>query len=324
MAGRRAARHRGGMARDGATDARPVPRAAAGPWVPWTALGIVYVGWGSTYVAIRVLVEHVPPMLAAGARFAVAGLVLLAWVAARNGAQAVRVRPVELGAAALVGILLLAGGNGLVSVGERNVPAGLAALVVASVPLWLVVLRAGTGDPPPRAALAGVAIGFCGVAVLLLPGGRPGHATVAGLATILAASVFWAFGSFASGRLPMPRATLLAAALEMLCGGVVLLAGGLLAGEGSDLRLGSLPGNAVWAFAFLVVGGSLVTFSAYVWLLQHAPIGRVATYAFVNPVVAVVLGAVLLGEHLTVTVVAGALVIVGSVALVVRREAVVA
>jgi drug/metabolite transporter (DMT)-like permease len=310
------------MTLDAAAPAPPIRAVGAAPWVVWTALGIVYVGWGSTYVAIRVLVESVPPMLGAGARFTVAGLLLLAWVAATHGPRAIRVRPVELAAAALIGALLLAGGNGLVTIGEQHVPSGLAALLIASVPLWIVVMRALTGDPPPRPALGGVAIGFAGVAVLLLPAGRPGHATAAGLVTLLAAAVFWAAGSFLSGRVQLPALTLLATALEMLCGGAILVAGGLVTGETASLHLATVSTGAVWAFAFLVLGGSLVTFSAYVWLLQNAPIGRVATYAFVNPVVAVALGAVLLGEDLTVTVVAGALVIVASVALVVRQEAV--
>lgn len=310
------------MAIDAAAPAPPVRPTIAPAWLVWTALAVVYVGWGSTYVAIRVLVESVPPLLGAGARFTVAGALLLAWVAARNGAAAIRVRPVELAAAGLVGALLLAGGNGLVTLGEQHVPAGLAALLIASVPLWLVLFRAATGDRPPALALLGVAIGFAGVAVLLLPSGRPGDVTVAGLVTILAAAVFWATGSFVSGRLPVPRLTLLATALEMLCGGAILVVAGLVTGEAAKTHVASVPADAVWAFAFLVLGGSLVTFSAYVWLLKNAPIGRVATYAFVNPVVAVALGAVLLGEHLTITVVAGALVIVASVALVVRQETV--
>ena len=172
-------------------------------WKVWSALGIVYVIWGSTYLAIRVMVEDVPPLLGAGVRFVVAGVVMLAVLAARG--RDVRVSRGGLVAAGIVGLLLLAGGNVVVTVAEQDVPSGLAALLVASVPLWVVLLRfTVAGERIARGTLIGLAVGFCGLAVLLLPGSRPAHATVGGVGLVLVAAASWASGSFLAPRLKMP------------------------------------------------------------------------------------------------------------------------
>lgn len=292
------------------------------PLVP-VALAVVYVGWGATYLGIRVMVETIPPFVGAGSRYLVAGALLLGYLAVRRerGPRALRVPRGELVAVAVVGTLLLAGGNGLVTLGEQEVPAGLAALVVASVPLWIVVLRRGLGERPPRAAIVAVLVGFAGVALLLLPGDRPAEATTAGLLTLVVASLSWAAGSIAGGRLAMPADAFLSTAWQMVVGGVVLTTVGIAAGEPAELDLGAITLRSAAGWAFLVGPGSLLAFSAYVWLLRNAPIGLVATYAFVNPVVAVGLGALLLDESLTATMAIGATIVVGSVALVIRQEA---
>jgi drug/metabolite transporter (DMT)-like permease len=288
-------------------------------WRVWSALSIVYVLWGGTYVAIRVMVEDIPPLLGAGARFAIAGVAMLAFLAARG--HRVRVAPRSLAAAGLVGLLLPAGGNGLVTVAERDVPAGLAALLIASVPLWLVLMRSTVGgERVNRGTLAGVAVGFCGLALLLLPGSRPAEATAFGILLVLIAAFSWATGSFLSPRLSMPSDPLVSTAWQMVVGGGALLVGALVAGEANDLHLAAASAKSLLGFAYLVVAGSWVAFTAYAWLLQNVPISKVATYAYVNPLVAVLLGWALLSEELSVGTLAGAALIVASVATIVRRE----
>jgi len=288
-------------------------------WRVWSALSIVYVLWGGTYVAIRVMVEDVPPLLGAGLRFAIAGVAMLAFLAARG--RSVRVAPRSLAAAGLVGLLLPAGGNGLVTVAEQDVPAGLAALLIASVPLWVVLLRSTVGgERVNRGTLAGVAVGFCGLGLLLLPGSRPAEASAGGVLLVLVAACSWATGSFLSPRLRLPSDPLVSTGWQMVAGGGALLVGALVAGEADDLHLADTAPKSLLAFAYLVVGGSLVAFTAYAWLLQNVPISKVATYAYVNPLVAVLLGWALLSEQLTVGTAAGAALIVVSVAAIVRRE----
>jgi drug/metabolite transporter (DMT)-like permease len=288
-------------------------------WRVWSALGIVYVIWGSTYLAIRVMVEDVPPLLGAGARFMVAGVAMLAFLAARG--RDVRVSRRGLLAAAIVGVLLLAGGNGVVTVAEQDVPSGLAALLIASVPLWVVLLRfTVAGERVARGTLGGLAVGFCGLAVLLLPGSRPAEATAGGVLLVLVAAASWAGGSFLAPRLSMPSDPLVSTAWQMVVGGAVLLAGALAAGEPGDLHLAAASTKSLLAFAYLIVAGSWVAFTAYAWLLQNVPISKVATYAYVNPLVAVLLGWALLSEELSVGTLAGAGLVVASVAAIVTRE----
>jgi drug/metabolite transporter (DMT)-like permease len=294
--------------------------AAVNPsWRLWSALACVYVIWGSTYLAIRVMVEDVPPLLGAAVRFLVAGTAMLAVLAARG--RRVRVPGRALAAAALVGVLLPAGGNGVVTVAERHVPSGLAALLVASVPLWVVILRFTVGrERVARATLAGLALGFVGLAVLLLPGSRPADATVGGIVLVLVAACSWATGSFLSPRLSMPTDPLVSTAWQMVAGGAALFVGALIAGEPGDLHLADASAKSLLALVYLVVAGSWVAYTAYAWLLQNAPISQVATYAYVNPLVAVVLGWAILDEDLSAGTLAGAALVVASVAAIVTRE----
>lgn len=292
---------------------RPVQQLA------WLALIIVYIAWGSTYVAIRVMDESVPPLIGGGIRFICAGAAMYLFISWRRG-RAARVSGRELGSVALVGILLLVGGNGLVTVAERHVPAGLTSLVIASVPLWLLLLRWLSRERPARATLAGVAVGFVGVAVLVFRGGPDQGVSIPHLLIVLGAAASWAIGSWAAARLPMPADVSTSTALEMLIGGVVLAVLGPLVGEHWSTITTHASFRSLAAIAYLAVAGSIVAFTAYVWLLQHAPISRVATYAYVNPVVAVLLGAILLGERITLTTAIGGAVIIASVAVVIRAE----
>ena len=281
----------------------------------WLALGTVYIIWGSTYLGIEMAGETIPPLFAVGWRFVVAGALMAGWVVWRRGLSALRVTRAELASAALIG-LLLPGANALLFVAEREVPIGLASLVIASVPLIVIVLRVAGGERPSSGAIVGVAIGFVGIAILVRPGGG---ATAWGLALVLGSAVAWAVGSYLSGRLPMPRDAFAATALEMLAGGLVLLPIGLLA---TDIEPSEWSARSILAWWYLVVFGSLIGFTAYVWLLHHAPLGKVATYAYVNPVVAIILGALVLGEAVTWRIALGAAIVLVAVAAVVRRESV--
>ncbi len=303
------------------------PRAPAGGrspapgWQVWTALWIVYIVWGSTYLAIRVVVETVPALLSAGARFGIAGGVLVAVLAVRRGIVAVRPTRAQLGGAALVG-LLLPGANAVVSVAEKQVPSSIAALLIASVPLWVILLRAGSGDRVSARGAASVLVGFAGVALLVRPGDQSGDATMLGLLACVGAALMWASGSFASPRLSLPRDPLTSVGWQMLLGGLAITVVGLAVGEGAEVEVDAFSTRSLLALAYLVVFGSWVAYTAYAWLLQNAPISKVSTYAYVNPVVAIFLGWLVLDEVVTSTTIVGATVIVASVALVVRTESV--
>ncbi|MDP8969264.1 MAG: EamA family transporter, partial [Actinomycetota bacterium] len=234
----------------------------------WAALATIYVVWGSTYLAIRIMVETMPPLLAAGVRFAVAGAVFWAILRLRGGSSRVRVGLRELGAAALIGTLLCFGGNGLVTVAERDVPSGLAALIIGSVPLWVVLMRAGHGDRPPAATLASVVVGFAGLALLVLPGDRPGDAPLGGVLLLVLAGISWAAGSFYSRSVPLPRDALVSTAWQMLLGGAGMILVGLVAGETGQLQPARFSAESLAAFAYLILAGSLLAFTAYVWLLR--------------------------------------------------------
>jgi drug/metabolite transporter (DMT)-like permease len=286
------------------------------PSFVWVALPIVYVVWGSTYLGIHYVVETMPPLVSAGVRFVVAAVVLAAVLVARSGLSVLRV-PRRLGTAVLAGLLLLLGGNGMVGVAEMHMSSGLAALLVASVPLWLVVFRWATGDRPALATLGGVLVGFGGLALLTLTRGG-GSGSAFGIAVILTASLSWATGSFLSARLPMPENPFTASVYEMAAGGVALLAIGF--GTGERVHLDQISEASWIALAYLIVFGSLVAFTSYVWLLGNAPISLVGTYAYVNPAVAVLLGVLFAGEHATWMILLGGLIIILGVGLVVSME----
>jgi drug/metabolite transporter (DMT)-like permease len=287
----------------------------------WAALGAIYLIWGSTYLAIRLMVETMPPALGAGARFVLAGGALLGFLAVRGGLARVRVTRSQLLWCGVIGSLLAAAGNGLVTIAERDVPSGLAALLIASEPLWIVLLRSAARDRVAGATFGGVALGFVGVGILLLPGGRPDDVPIGMALLIVVAATSWALGSFLSPRVALPRDPFASTAWSLLIGGVVLVAGGALAGEGADLDVGAFSAKSIAAFAYLVVVGSVIAFSCYSWLLANAPISQVSTYAYVNPVIAVILGAAFLSEEVSPLTVAGMALVIASVAVIVRHEA---
>jgi drug/metabolite transporter (DMT)-like permease len=289
-------------------------------WLLLANLWTVYLVWGSTYLAIRVTVQTVPPFLSAGIRFVVAGALLAAYLAVRGRLHIGKLTREQVVACAVVGALLLLGGNGLITMAEQTVPAGFAALLVASMPLWVVVLRIADGQRVSRTTIAAVLVGFVGVAILVLPKAGGGLATLGAPLLLMVAAVSWAIGSFSSQRLPLPRDPLVSTSLQMFLGGVFLTVGGLILGEAGRLDLASISAASAVSLLYLIVFGSLIGFSAYTWLLHHAPVSTVTTYAYINPIVAVLLGWAILAEEITVAIDVGALVILASVALVVRQE----
>ncbi|SOE04213.1 EamA domain-containing membrane protein RarD [Blastococcus haudaquaticus] len=284
------------------------------------ALGTVYLVWGSTYLGIKYTVEGgLPPLLAMGTRFLLAGLVLLAALLLARGRAAFAMTRAQLATAALVGLFLLVGGNGLVAVAEQDVDSGLAALLIAGTPLWVVLLRAVLRDRPSAATVAGLLIGLVGVAVLLLPGVR-GAAELGPLLLVCLSSLLWSVGTVLATRRPMPADPFAATVVEMAAGGTAMVVLGSLGGEWGRLALSTTERSAWLAFAYLVLVGSVLGYSAYVWLLARAPLSLVTTYAYVNPAVAVALGALFLAEPLTVNVLVGGAVIIGAVAWVITAE----
>jgi drug/metabolite transporter (DMT)-like permease len=279
-------------------------------------LWIVYIVGGSSYLAIRVMVETVPPLLGPGARFMVAGGVMLAVLSVRRAVWPTRA---QLLGALLVGTLLM-GANGVVSVALQEVPSALAALLIASVPLLVIVIRRLAGEPLSRASVVAVLVGFAGIALLVKPGEQSGEATVLGLLTCVLAAVMWAAGAFASPRVDLPSDQLASTGWQLLLGGLVCVAAGLAVGEAPEVDPDAFSVRSLVALGYLIVFGSWISFTAYAWLLQNAPISTVSTYAYVNPVVAIVLGWLILDEVITPIMLAGAAVIVVSVALVVRSE----
>jgi drug/metabolite transporter (DMT)-like permease len=278
------------------------------------ALATVYVVWGSTYLGIKVALEGFPPMLLGAFRFLLAGAVLYAWTG-RGGRGGPPPR-VQWAAAALAGTLMLVGGNGAVTWAEQRIDSGVAALLVASVPLWMAVLaRFWQGERLRRMAIAGLLLGFVGVGLLVRPSGD-GVSLWPSL-VVLAGALAWAVGSIYVRRAPLPVNALRGTAMQMLAGGVVFAIIGLATGEGARLDLGAVTARSAGALLYLAVFGSILAFSAYTWLLRNAKPSVVSTYAYVNPFVAVLLGALLLAEPVTGGMALAGVLILGGVALIV-------
>jgi len=292
----------------------------------WLALWTVYLVWGSTYLAIRVLVHPtngagLPPLVSAGLRFGFAGLLMLAVTVRRPAADG---RPDPLGprqwaAAAVIGVALLLGGNGMVSIAERRVASGPAAVIIATVPIWATLIAASFGREAVRARQAiGLALGFAGVAVLVVGSGG-GRLDAIGVGELVVAALSWSAGSVFSRTAPLVRRPLVMTGMEMLCGGIGCLVVGVASGELSGTHLSEVPTRSWISLGYLIVFGSMLAYTAYVWLLGNAPLSLVTTYAYVNPLVAVLLGVLLLGEHFSVRSAVATVVIIAGVVLIVSR-----
>jgi len=284
----------------------------------WSALAIVYVVWGSTYLGIKIAVRTLPPFLTAGTRFLAAATILAAVLALLR--RSLRVPRREALAAAGLGVVLLGCGVGMVHFAETRIDSGVAAMIAGSVPLQIVLWRVLAGERVPRPTMLAAAVGLAGLALVVGPDGVSGGSVAVGLLVMLAASLAWSRGSFVARRLTLPASPFVTTVYEMLGGGLVLLVVGLVAGEAGELGAGSFQAGPVAAWVYLAVAGSVVGFSAYVWLLGNAPISQVVTHQYVNPLVAVALGALLLGERPAPTTLAGAALIVGAVVVTARHE----
>ncbi|OUS91593.1 EamA family transporter [Rhodococcus sp. NCIMB 12038] len=284
------------------------------------ALFLVYVIWGSIYLAIRLVIDEAPPLGSMAARFLLAALLMAAFLAFRGGWRRLHLTGREMAGASFLGVLLLACGNGLTSVGQlHGVPSGVTALLVAMVPLWICIYRTLSGDRPRVLELAGVGVGLIGLAVLVLPhGGEHSGLPLVGVAVVVLSSVSWSFGSWIKPRIWLPRDVYVSATYQLLAAGAAMTLASVATGE----RLRGEIGLRAWgAFGYLVVVGSIVGFTAYAWLLHHAPLPLVATHTYVNPVVAVALGSVVLSEPVTPVLVIGGAVVLLSVVLVVSAQA---
>jgi drug/metabolite transporter (DMT)-like permease len=297
--------------------ANPSARAAASPVAVWAALLTLYVVWGSTYLGIAVAIDTIPPYVMGVMRFVVAGSVMLAWSIARNPGSRPTLR--EVRDSAIVGAFLLGGAMGLVAVAEQTIPSGVAALLVALLPAWLVVLgRIFVGETISRPIVLGLVIGFAGVAILAAPWDTQGQLDPLGLAAILVSPVLWATGSiFSAHKAVEPSDPTRAIAIQMLSGGVVMAVIGLVVGDWARFDPAAVSTTSLLAIVYLAAVGSIVGYTSYIWLLRHAPLAKIGTYAYVNPVVAFVLGAWLANEPVTPRTVAASVVILFAVALIV-------
>src|SRR6266511_669620 len=279
------------------------------------AFAIVYLVWGSTYLGIRFAIQSIPPFLMAAARFLIAGAILYAWSLRDGGAAPTRR---QWWNATVVGVLLLTLGNGLVTWAELKVPSGLAALIVAAMPVWLVLLEAVRpgGMRPAGLGVIGVAVGIVGQVILVGPSADGSAVNLVGVAGLVIATMSWAAGSIRARLVDLPASRSRTTAMEMLGGGAGLLIIGLLHGEAPALLAADITPRSLLALGYLTVFGSLLAFTAFVWLNTHVAPARVATYAYVNPVVAVFLGWLLAGEPVTTRTLIGAGIIVGAVVMI--------
>jgi drug/metabolite transporter (DMT)-like permease len=291
-------------------------------WRIVTAFAAVYLIWGSTYLAIRIAVETMPPFLMAGVRFLIAGAILYAWTRWRGTPQPTRSHWL---AATIVGGLLLLGGNGGVVWAAQHVPSGLTALLIATVPLWMALLNwlRPSGVKPSNGAIAGLLLGFIGIALLIGPNKFASDQQIdsVGAVVLIIASLSWAAGSLYSRRAQLPASPLLATGMEMLAGGAVLLVAGLFFGEWTRFEL-SAPSLRSWlALSYLIFFGALIGFTAYIWLLRVTTPAQASTYAYVNPVVAIFLGWAFAGEPLTARTLLAAAIIVAAVVVITTQSA---
>ena len=284
----------------------------------WLPLLLIYIIWGSTYLAIRFAVSTIPPFLMAGTRFLVAGMILYAWRRLAGDAAPTRR---QWFSSAVTGLLLLFGGNGLLSLAEQQAPSGIAALIIGSVPLWMAVIEAFRpgGVRPNLLGALGLLIGFAGIVLLVGPsflGGANAEIHPLAIGILIAAALSWSLGSIYSRSADLPASSLLATGMEMLAGGLGLFLAASLKGEWHALLLPRVAASSWIGLAYLTVFGSMVGFTAYAWLLRAAPLPLVSTYAYVNPLVAILLGGLFAHELLNARILLAALVIVSSVVVI--------
>lgn len=291
----------------------------------WLSLWTVYLIWGSTYFAIAYVIESMPPLLAMGIRFLIAGLLLALIISLRQGPSELKIPRAELKSSLLMGFLLLGFGIGTVSIAQAYVPSGIVALIIAALPLWIAIFRTISGEQLVKLSWLGLVIGFAGVALLLKPGSITPVSDIENsklflfMLLVLLGNIGWALGTFLAPRFPLPKNTLVFTAYEMLAGGVSLTLAGFIKGESISDFLDATSWSWLWFF-YLVFFGSIAAYTAYLWLVANAPVSLTATYAYVNPIIAVALGAIFLDELITSAYAIGGLIILIGVILVVSVE----
>lgn len=291
----------------------------------WLSLWTVYLIWGSTYFAIAYVIESMPPLLAMGIRFLIAGILLALIISLRQGSSELKIPRAELKSSLLMGFLLLGFGIGTVSIAQAYVPSGIVALIIAALPLWIAIFRTISGERLAKTSWLGLAIGFAGVALLLKPGSISPVSEIENsklflfMLLVLLGNIGWALGTFLAPRFPLPKNTLVFTAYEMLAGGASLTLAGFIKGESISDFLDATSWSWLW-FVYLIIFGSIAAYSAYLWLVANAPVSLTATYAYVNPIIAVALGAIFLDELITGAYAIGGLIILIGVILVVSVE----
>lgn len=284
----------------------------------WIPLLLIYLIWGSTYLAIRFAVETIPPFLMAATRFLIPGLFLYFWRIAAKDPKPTRI---EWKSTTIIGLLLLVGGNGGVTWAEQTLPSGIAALIIGSVPIWIILLNLfrPEGKRINKRVIFGAIIGFIGIVLLIGPtqiNSNPEKIHPLGIITIILAAIFWSAGSIYSHHAPMPKSPLLSTGMEFLSGGIGLLILGVITGEFTQLDFSLITIRSILSLCYLIIFGSLIGFVAYTWLLRNAPISLVSTYAYVNPLIAILLGNLLANEPLNLRILLSAMIIIGSVFLI--------
>jgi drug/metabolite transporter (DMT)-like permease len=291
----------------------------------WLSLWTVYLIWGSTYFAIAYVIESMPPLLAMGIRFLIAGILLALIISLRQGPSELKIPRAELRSSLLMGFLLLGFGIGTVSIAQAYVPSGIVALIIAALPLWIAIFRTISGERLVKLSWLGLVIGFAGVALLLKPGSITPVSEIENsklflfMLLVLLGNIGWALGTFLAPRFPLPKNTLVFTAYEMLAGGISLTLAGFVKGESISDFLDATTWSWLW-FIYLIIFGSIAAYTAYLWLVANAPVSLTATYAYVNPIIAVALGAIFLDELITSAYAIGGLIILVGVILVVSVE----
>ncbi len=288
----------------------------------WGALWVVYLVWGSTYLGIEYAIESMPPLLAMGSRFLAAGLIMVAALALRYGVGFLAITRRQALFLTILGSLLLGLGLGMVTMAQHNdVPTGMVALLIAALPLWIAIFKVIDGKPSSPLSWLGIAIGFIGVGLLLQPElSKPNNGNhIFWMGMVIFGNMGWALGTYLAPRMELPKSTLVVTAYQMLFGGISMTTVALLLGEDvSNLLDATAKSWGGWIFLVLI--GSIATYTAYLWLVKNTSVGLIATYAYVNPVVAIILGTIFLDEKLSITLFFGALVVITGVALVVWVE----
>jgi len=295
---------------------------SASPVAVWAGIIVLYFVWGSTYLGIKLAIETVPPFLMGSLRFVAAGALLVGAIALRDRARIRRPTWRQIRDSSIVGGCLMLGGMGLVAWGEQTIASGVAALFIALMPMWLAIFgRVLFGDRLPALAIVGIAVGLVGVALLAWPVGTVGNLDPAGLLALIGSPIFWSLGSlYAAKKAVLPAPALFATGIQMIAGGVLLLVAAVVTGELDTFSWTGVSAVSWSGLLYLITIGSLVGFTTFAWLLTVAPLPRIATYAYVNPVVAVFLGWLIAGEALTARTGVAAVVIISAVALIVTAR----